>query len=300
MDRQEKAEIQVVIIGAGPAGLTAAYELTKRNLRPLLLEKGDKVGGLARTESYKGFYFDMGGHRFFTKANEVSKMWREVLGQDFLLRPRLSRIYYKQRFFHYPLKPLNALVGLGLWESMLIVLSYLKWQISPHRYEESFEQWVTNRFGKRLFEVFFKSYTEKVWGIPCSQLKAEWAAQRIKDLSLKTVLLSMFVEPKQKIKTLIDQFDYPRRGPGMMWNAVKNRIEEWGGEVRTNAGVLAIQKNGSGIHSVVVSSNGHQDVIEGSHFISSMPVTEFIKKIHPPPPQAVLNAAAQLKYRRSE
>ena len=217
--RQVESDKQVVIIGAGPAGLTAAYELAKLNLRPIILEKGDKVGGLARTESYKGFYFDMGGHRFFTKVHEVKKMWQEVLGQDFLRRPRLSRIYYSGKFFDYPLKPINALLGLGFWESIRIALSYLRWQISPYRHEESFEQWVTNRFGKRLFEIFFKSYTEKVWGISCSELKAEWAAQRIKDLSLKTVLLSMFLKPKNTIKTLIDQFDYPRRGPGMMWNA---------------------------------------------------------------------------------
>jgi protoporphyrinogen oxidase len=297
MDQPQTSEKQVVIIGAGPAGLTAAHELAKLNLRPIILEKGDKVGGLARTESYRGFYFDMGGHRFFTKVQEVKRMWHEVLGQDFLRRPRLSRIYYNGKFFHYPLKPINALVGLGLWESIRIGLSYLRWQISPYRYEESFEQWVTNRFGKRLFEIFFKTYTEKVWGIPCSELKAEWAAQRIKDLSLKTVLLSMFVKPKKTIKTLIDQFDYPRRGPGMMWNAVKERIETRGGEVHVNTSVVGIHRNGKGIESVVVGSNGHQEIIRGTHFISSMPLTEFIKKLDPPAPPAILQAAEKLKYR---
>jgi protoporphyrinogen oxidase len=297
MDQQQTSEKQVVIIGAGPAGLTAAYELAKLNLRPIIVEKGDKVGGLARTEDYKGFYFDMGGHRFFTKVQEVKRMWHEVLGQDFLRRPRLSRIYYKKKFFHYPLKPLNALTGLGLWESILIAFSYLRWQISPHRYEESFEQWVTNRFGKRLFEIFFKSYTEKVWGISCSELKAEWAAQRIKDLSLRTVVLSMFVKPKKTIKTLIDQFDYPRRGPGMMWNGVKETIEKRGGEVRLNSGVVGIHRNGRGIESLVVGCNGHKETIRGTHFISSMPVTEFIKKLEPPAPPAVLTAAEKLKYR---
>jgi protoporphyrinogen oxidase len=297
MDQQQIAEKRVVIIGAGPAGLTAAYELAKQNLRPIILEKGDKVGGLARTESYKGFYFDIGGHRFFTKVQEVKRMWREVLGPDFLRRPRLSRIYYNGKFFDYPLKPINALFGLGLWESIRIGLSYLRWQISPYRYEESFEQWVTNRFGKRLFEIFFKSYTEKVWGISCSELKAEWAAQRIKDLSLKTVLLSMFFKPKNTIKTLIDQFDYPRRGPGMMWNGVKETIEKRGGEVRVNTGVVGIHRNGKGIESVVVGCNGHKETIRGTHFISSMPVTEFINKLDPPAPPAVLKAAGKLKYR---
>jgi protoporphyrinogen oxidase len=297
MDQQQGSEKQVVIIGAGPAGLTAAYELVKLNLQPIVLEKGDKVGGLARTESYKGFYFDMGGHRFFTKVQDVKRMWYEVLGQDFLRRPRLSRIYYNGKFFDYPLKPINALISLGLLESIRISLSYLRWQISPHRHEESFEQWVTNRFGKRLFEIFFKSYTEKVWGISCSELKAEWAAQRIKDLSLKTVVLSMFVKPKKTIKTLIDQFDYPRRGPGMMWNGVKEMIEKRGGDVRLNSGVVGIQRNGGGIESVVVGCNGHKETIRGTHFISSMPITEFIKKLEPPAPTAVLTAAEKLKYR---
>src|SRR3990172_1581250 len=177
---------RVVVIGAGPAGLTAAYKLVEYNLHPIVLEQLDKVGGLARTETYKGNYFDMGGHRFYTKSRTVSKFWKEILDGEFLLRPRLSRIYYRNKFFYYPLKYANALFGLGIWQAILIVLSYLKWQIFPYKREDSFEQWMTNRFGKRLFETFFKTYTEKIWGIPCSELKAEWAAQRIKDLTLKT------------------------------------------------------------------------------------------------------------------
>ena len=297
MKEEQRPEKQVVIIGAGPAGLTAAYELTKRDLSPIVLEKGDRVGGLARTEDYKGFYFDMGGHRFFTKVDEVKKMWNDILGADFLHRPRLSRIYYNRKFFDYPLKPLNALSGLGIWEALLIVLSYLRWRIFPYQQEETFEQWVTNRFGRRLFRTFFESYTEKVWGIPCSELKAEWAAQRIKDLSLKTVLLSMFVQPKITIKSLIDQFEYPRRGPGMMWNAVKDQIESRGGQVLVNSGVVAIYRNGEGIESVLVGCNGHTETIRGTHFISSMPVTEFIKKLDPPAPAPVVNAADKLRYR---
>src|SRR5215831_14686905 len=297
MDQQQASEKQVVIIGAGPAGLSAAYQLAKLNLHPTVLEKGDKVGGLARTESYKGFYFDMGGHRFFTKVDEVKKMWHEILAEDFLRRPRLSRIYYNQRFFHYPLKPLNALTGLGLWESLLIAFSYLRWRIAPYRQEESFEQWVTNRFGKRLFETFFKTYTEKVWGISCSELKAEWAAQRIKDLSLKTALLSMFVKPKKTIKTLIDEFDYPRLGPGMMWKAVQEAIEQRNGRVQLNSEVIRINRTGSRIDSISVANNGDQRTIQGTHFISSMPLTDFVKRLKPEPPSKVLKAAEQLKYR---
>lgn len=298
MHQQQTPQKRVVIIGAGPAGLTAAYELAKLDGNPIVIEKGDKVGGIARTENYKGYYFDMGGHRFFTKVEEVNKTWREVLGDKFLRRPRLSRIYYNRKFFDYPLKPMNALAGLGLRQSFLIALSYLRWRLRPYPQEETFEQWVTNRFGRRLFRIFFKSYTEKVWGISCKELKAEWAAQRIKDLSLKTVLVSMFVKPGNTIKTLIDQFDYPQRGPGMMWNAFKHEVEKRGGSVLMNSEVVAI-RNGGGkhIHSVEVACNGHRETIAGTDFISSMPVTEFIKKLDPPAPPEVLQAAEQLKYR---
>ena len=220
------ADKRVVIIGAGPAGLTAGRELARLGLPPIVVEKSAGVGGLARTETFKGFSFDMGGHRFFTKVAEVNKIWQEVLGDEFLRRPRLSRIYYNRRFFHYPLRPLNALLGLGPRQAVLIVLSYLRWQIFPHPQENTFEEWVTNRFGRRLFQIFFKSYTEKVWGIPCSELRAEWAAQRIKNLSLKAAVVSMFFKPRRTIKTLIEEFDYPRLGPGMMWNAVAAEIRQ--------------------------------------------------------------------------
>ncbi len=287
----------VIIFGAGPAGLTAAYELIKQDIAPIVLEKDHTVGGLAKTEHYKGYYFDMGGHRFFTKAQAVNEMWNEVLDEEFLKRPRLSRIFYKNKFFNYPLKPLNALAGLGLIESVFIMCSYVRWQLFPHRPEETFEQWVTNRFGKRLFLTFFKTYTEKVWGISCSELKAEWAAQRIKDLSLKTVVLSMFRKPGTKIKTLIEEFDYPRLGPGMMWTAVKNKVENFGGEVRLENDVVQISRNGDHLQNVVVANNGHRETIEGSNFISSMPLTEFVKKLDPPPPEDVLQAADALSYR---
>jgi protoporphyrinogen oxidase len=286
-----------VIIGAGPAGLTAAYELSKLKRQTLVLEEQNTVGGLARTESYKGFYFDLGGHRFFTKAQAVELMWREVLGADFLRRPRLSRIYYNRKFFYYPLKPLNALSGLGFWHSLLIGLSYLRWQLFPHRREETFEQWVTNRFGKKLFETFFKAYTEKVWGLSCAELRAEWAAQRIRGLSLKTVVISMFAKPKQTIKTLIEEFHYPRLGPGMMWQAVKEIIERDGSVVRLNCKVVAVRRNDNHVESVVISNNDHSEVIRGSAFVSSMPVNEFILKLEPPAPAHVLQASRGLRYR---
>ncbi len=291
------AERKVLVIGGGPAGLTAAYELTRHELKPIVFEKYDKVGGISRTETYKDYYFDMGGHRFFTKSQEVNKFWHEILGDEFLRRPRLSRIYYDRKFFNYPLKPTNALKGLGLIQSFLIGLSYVRWQIFPHRDETTFEQWVTNRFGYRLFTIFFKSYTEKVWGIPTSELSSEWAAQRIKDLDLKSAVLSMFVKPKNTITTLIEEFNYPRRGPGMLWNEVKDRINQRGGEVRLNSNVCGIQRDGTRITGVVVSINGTEEIIEGTDFISSMPVTEFISKLNPPPPKEVLDAASKLTYR---
>jgi protoporphyrinogen oxidase len=297
MEQQDTRKKHLVVIGGGPAGLTAAYELVKYGLRPTVVEKGSMVGGLARTESYKGFHFDMGGHRFFTKSAEVRKMWHEVLGDEFLHRPRLSRIYFKKKFFQYPLKPFSTLVGLGCVESLLILLSYLRWQLFPYKREDTFEQWVTNRFGKRLFLTFFKTYTEKVWGIPCSELKAEWAAQRIKDLSLKTALLNMFFKPKTTIKTLIEAFDYPRLGPGMMWNVVKSRIENQGGVVRLNTDVTQIIRTDDRIDSIAIACNGHTETVPGTDFISSMPITELIQKLDPPPPETVLRAAQELHYR---
>ncbi|MEW6083105.1 MAG: NAD(P)/FAD-dependent oxidoreductase [Chloroflexota bacterium] len=292
-----KNDSRFVIVGGGPAGLTAAYELACRHYQPIVFEKYDKVGGIARTEMYNGYYFDMGGHRFFTKSAEVNQMWQEVMGTDFLRRPRLSRIYYKRRFFNYPLKPFNALRGLGIWEGLLIGFSYLYWQIFPHRQENNFEEWVTNRFGKRLFRIFFKSYTEKVWGISTSELSAEWAAQRIKDLDLKAAILSMFVKPKQTIKTLIEEFDYPRRGPGMLWNMVKDKIEERGGQVYLNTTVVKIRHRENRITEVVVKRGDQFEVVTGSHFISSMAITDFVRALDPSPPQAVLNATDKLSYR---
>lgn len=297
MNKNDTNQERVVVVGAGPAGLTAAYELTKFDRVAIVLEKGNIVGGLARTENFKGFHFDIGGHRFFTKADQVKKMWHEVLGEDFLRRPRLSRIFYNNRFFHYPLKPMNALLGLGILESIRIILSYIRWRIFPYPQENTFEEWVTNRFGRRLFEVFFKTYTEKVWGISTSELKAEWAAQRIKDLSLKTALLSIFMKPKNTIKTLIEEFHYPRYGPGMMWNAVKETIERRDCEVRLDTEVTRINKSEKRIKSVTVVCNGHEEVVEGTHFISSMPISEFILKLDPPAPAEVCDAARKLGYR---
>ncbi|MEJ2601422.1 MAG: NAD(P)/FAD-dependent oxidoreductase, partial [Anaerolineales bacterium] len=250
-----------------------------------------------RTENYKVYHFDMGGHRYFTKAKEVNQFWFEVLGDDFLLRPRLSRIYYDHKFFAYPIKPFNALAGLGLFQAILISLSYLRSQLFPYQEEETFEQWVSNRFGKRLFSIFFKSYTEKVWGISTSELSAEWAAQRIKGLSMKTAVLNTFMKSRGTVKSLIEEFHYPRRGPGMLWNIVKDKIEAENGQVHLNTTVCGLHRDGNRIESVVVSRDDEEQEYPANYFISSMPVTEFIQKLNPPPPAEVLEASYKLSYR---
>jgi len=297
MPQTHSIDKNVVIIGAGPAGLTAAYQLTKQDITPVVLEKSSNVGGISRTDSYKGFHFDMGGHRFFTKVPEVKAMWKEVLAEHFLRRPRMSRIYYNGKFFDYPLKPFNALRGMGVFQAILIMISYMRWQMFPHKKEDTFEQWVTNRFGKRLFLTFFKTYTEKVWGVSCSELKAEWAAQRIKDLSLRTAITNMFLKPQTVIKTLIEEFDYPKLGPGMMWQAVRDSVIDRGGAVRTEADVTGIKRDGLRVTGIVIGTNGSSEVVEGTDFISSMPVTELVRALDPPPAQEVLDAADQLSHR---
>jgi protoporphyrinogen oxidase len=239
----------------------------------------------------------MGGHRFFTKSDQVRQIWHRILGEKFLRRPRMSRIFFKKKFFHYPLRPVDALSKLGIFEGILIVLSYGRWRLLPYRNVDTFEQWVTNRFGRRLFQMFFKSYTEKVWGIPCSELKAEWAAQRIKNLTLGSAVLSWLFKPRNTITSLIEQFDYPELGPGMMWEATRRAIEQRGGVVRTGCNVVEIARDGNRISGVRIECDGKTEFIEADHVISSMPVTEFIKKLEPPAPEETAVAAGQLKYR---
>jgi protoporphyrinogen oxidase len=297
------SEKRVVIIGAGPAGLTAAYELSKARVRSVVIEKDSVVGGLSRTVNYKGYRFDIGGHRFFTKVRAVDQMWREVLGShQFLRRTRLSRIYYNKRFFHYPLRASNALRGLGLWNSFLILMSYVHAQLFPQMPEKTFEQWITNRFGRRLYQIFFKTYTEKVWGIPCKEITADWAAQRIKGLSLMTAIRSALIgkhlrSKSEVIKTLVDSFDYPEEGPGMMWDTVRDLVKSQGGEVRLETSAQKIFWSPGGIVALEVETHGKTQSIAGTHFISSMPIRELVQKLEPPVTAEIRTAAEKLNYR---
>lgn len=288
---------QSVVIGAGPAGLTAAYELTKHGQTPLVFEKDNIVGGISRTQEHKGFHFDMGGHRFYTKSNEVKNLWREVIGDEFLVRPRLSRIYYERKFFKYPPEPFNALTGLGLIESIRIITSYLKYQVFPHRDVQTFEQWTTNAFGKRLFQIFFKGYTEKVWGISTSDLRAEWAAQRIVNLSIWTALVHALQKGTGKVKSLIEKFHYPRLGPGQMWRAFAEAVEDRQGTVQMNTDVVGVHHKDGKATSVTVRQGDQVSTHDAEFVFSSMPVTELIKKMDPPAPKEILEAADTLKYR---
>ncbi|EAW36472.1 NAD(P)/FAD-dependent oxidoreductase [Lyngbya sp. PCC 8106] len=290
----------VVIIGAGPAGLTAAYELTKRGVYPHVLEAASQVGGISRTEVYKGYRFDIGGHRFFTKVDVVNQLWQEVLGDEFIQVPRLSRIYYQNKFYDYPLSIYNTLLNLGVIESSLILMSYLKAKVKaklqPDLEAETFEEWVTDSFGSRLYRTFFKTYTEKVWGIPCNKIEAEWAAQRIKGLSLKKAVINALFGSNDT-KTLIKKFDYPIYGPGMMWERFQQKVDEKGGQVSLNTRVMNVKREGYHITEITAYQDGQEMTITGDNFISSMPVTALVNRLDPLPPDEVLHAAKSLSYR---
>ncbi len=288
-----------MVIGAGPAGLTAAYQLVQRGQAPVVLDQDVRVGGIAQTADYKGFRFDIGGHRFFTKVRIVRELWRKVLGADFLRRPRLSRIYYNGRFFDYPLRPLNALSNLGVATSLWVVLSYLWARLSPIRPEKSFSDWVTNRFGRRLFRIFFESYTEKVWGIPCHTIGAQWAAQRIRGLSLFTAVRNMLFPGwgRGNIKTLIDEFEYPRLGPGQMWEAFRDQVIAGGGRVQLESRVERLQHDGSRITAVAGCHAGQPFMAPASAVISTMPMRQLVQALEPAAPADIVAAANRLRYR---
>ena len=294
---------KVAIIGAGPAGLTAAYLLGKEAQDVTVFEKDPQyVGGISRTESYKGYHFDIGGHRFFSKSKEVEDFWTEILGDEMLERPRSSRIYYNKKFFSYPLVAFEALRKLGLIESALCVLSYFKAKLFPVKNPTNFEDWVTNQFGKRLFNIFFKTYTEKVWGIPCKEISADWAAQRIKGLSLSSAIWNALF-PKKKsaggdkgkvIKTLIDSFRYPKYGPGMMWEVCAEKSKKMGVQIEMNCGVKDITL-ADGKWTVLTTDGRSWPGYD--YVLSSAPMRELVQSVIPPFPQAAQQSARELGYR---
>lgn len=284
-----------VIIGAGPAGLTAGYELLQHGVKSTILEASpDRVGGLSQTVVYKGFRFDIGGHRFFSKNQEVEKLWTRWLGGDMLRVPRLSRILYNGNYFDYPLKASNAFRNLGLIETARCVFSWLFAQVKPRHPETSFEDWVINRFGYRLYSIFFRSYTEKVWGMPCHEISADWAAQRIKDLNLlRAGLSALGLTGGRTIKTLIDEFRYPRLGPGMLWERLSDQLQESGCRVELGQKVDTIVWGADGVEEV----RSGELRLRGDTFFSSMPMRSLIRALSPEPPREVVEAAEGLRYR---
>jgi protoporphyrinogen oxidase len=297
---------KIVVIGAGPAGLTAAYLLSKASV-PVVVLEGDPqyVGGISKTATYNGYHFDIGGHRFFSKSREVEDLWSEILPDDMLIRPRSSRILYRNRFFTYPLKAGEALMKLGIVESLRCGFSYLWARLFPVRNPRNFEDWVSNQFGHRLFSIFFKTYTEKVWGMSCQEISADWAAQRIKGLSLSTaVIAALFPKRKSRsgsgvVKTLIDSFRYPRLGPGMMWEACAAKVMEQGGAVEMGRRVVRCEYDSAAQLWTVTSidAQGREHSVEAEHVISTAPVRELCKMVKPSISDSAAHAAEKLKYR---
>ena len=302
-------KVSVVCIGAGPAGLTAGYLLTRdvQGAKVTVLEQDETyVGGISRTVLYKGFGFDIGGHRFFSKSTEIECLWDELLGEDFLLRPRKSRILYRGKLFDYPLRAFDALGKLGIGEALRCILSYLHACLQPVKKLRNFEEWVTHHFGRRLFEIFFKTYTEKVWGMKCTEISADWAAQRIKGLSLFKAIWHALRPPghgygkrQDTIKTLVTQFRYPRRGPGMLWTAATARIRQKGGEVLLGQRVVALKDGGPEVGWEVTTRDGQgqEHKFQCDHVISSMPLHALGLILQPALPESVMRATNSLRYR---
>jgi protoporphyrinogen oxidase len=283
----------VAVLGAGPAGLTAAYRLTLRNVPVIVFEADQNVGGLARTVVRDGYRFDLGGHRFFTKSEEVEDLWKELLGPDLLVRPRLSRIFWRGRFIEYPLRPADVFAKVGPLELVRSLGSYARARVARRGAEETYEDWVTSRFGRRLFELFFKTYTEKVWGVGTDELRAEWAAQRISDLSVSSALRAALPGGGEPPKSLIEEFRYPRLGPGQMWEEMARRIEHGGGEIRLGAPVEGLEHEDGCLTAV----RAGDERVEVSAAISSIPLRTTVGVAEPGPPPEVTAAAAGLRYR---
>jgi protoporphyrinogen oxidase len=291
----------VVVIGAGPAGLTAAYELLKRGGSVVVYEADDVVGGISRTVEREGWRFDIGGHRFFTKVPEVEALWHEILpAEDFLLRPRMSRIYDEGKYIDYPLRALNALKNVGPVEAVRCVASYAWARVRPPKDQTNYEGWLVAKFGWRLYRRFFKTYTEKVWGVPVSQMPSDWAAQRVKSLTLGKAVLRAFFPGRHAtdVTSLIEEFQYPKFGPGMMWERCTELVRERGGSVELNHRVVGIDVEGGVARRVRVRTKDGQELLQScSAVISTMPIAQLVDTFAPPLPEPVLAAGHDLHYR---
>jgi len=305
-DEARQYDVDVAIIGAGPAGLTAGYLLTKQGLSVAIIEKDTRyVGGISRTVEHEGYRFDIGGHRFFSKSQAVVDLWNEILPDDFIQRPRMSRIYYEGKFYSYPLRAFEALFNLGVMRSTLCMASYVMAKAFPRKEVRSFEDWTTNQFGQKLYSIFFKTYTEKVWGMPCDEMSADWAAQRIKGLSLGGAVIdglkrSLGLNKRRNdgmaVKTLLETFRYPRQGPGMMWDAARDKVLAGGNRVLMGTALHQIsQDQATGRWRVAARRGDEMLTINAGHVISSAPMRELAGRIHPLP--ATLPNALDLNYR---
>jgi protoporphyrinogen oxidase len=296
-DGEQPGSIGTAVLGGGPAGLTAAYTLGLRGKQATVFEGDGIVGGIAKTIEFKGYRFDLGGHRFFTKMKPIEKLWEHVMGEEFLTRPRLSRIYYAGKFFSYPLTAKDVLGRLGIVESMRCAFSYL-WQVPKrNKNAETFEEWVTIRFGKRLYDAFFRTYTEKVWGIPGSEIRSQWAAQRIKNFSLVKAAMTILGLQRGNVTTLIEEFKYPRLGPGQMWERFQGRVEELGIPIHLKNRVVTVRHENKHVTSVVVRSNGDTTEHVVDSVLSSIALSDLVLSLDPPAPPEIQEAARRLRYR---
>jgi protoporphyrinogen oxidase len=286
----------IVVMGAGPAGLTAAWQLINAGHNVIVWEVDPSyVGGISRTVQAEGYRIDVGGHRFFSKSTDVNAFWRKILADEFVEGELLSRIYYKGKFLNYPFEPTGAFRSLGFFETMKIRASALKARMNPIKPETTFAQWVINRFGQRLFDTFFKPYTEKVWGISCDELSADWAAFQLDGLSLVGAFEENKATPQKRPPI---RFVYPRLGPGQMWEVAANKFLEKGGAIFLDRKVQTIHWDESGVtHITGTNAAGDFFQQEGSHFLSSIPLQELMLSLDPPPPKDVAEAARALRYR---
>ncbi len=290
----------IVIIGAGPAGLTSAYELLKSENKILILEKKQNVGGLAETKIFNEFRYDIGPHRFFTKNQEVNELFMEMLGDDAVLVNRKTRILFEGKYFDYPLTPINALFGLGFFESLNIGFSYIFSRVKSFfkiTKIENFEDWVIDKFGQKLYNNFFKNYTEKVWGIDCKDIGKDWASQRIKGLNLTTAIrFALFPNSKKRPKTLVNEFYYPKKGAGMLWDKFETFLIRNQVEIKKDSPVTNVKKIDDGFE-ISYSEDDNISTIFTKNIFFSNPLLDFIKIFETKIPQEVIESAQKLEYR---